>query len=203
VNADAGVTEPRSPREPPADLVRRAQAGEAVALDELVRWCYPMVRRWALVRTGDPDEAEDVTQDVVAGLGERVRRFEGRSRFATWLFRITANAATGRDRRRTRRLKLLGSWGAVRGGERDEEERRLAALHGEMVAGLVRTLLVELPERQRQVFDLADLQGYDAAEIAAMLEVDPATVRGHLMRARRVLRGRILEELPELREEGQ
>lgn len=194
----AVLTEPRSPQDPPADLVRRAQAGEPAAFDELVRWCYPRVRRWALVRTGDADEAEDITQDVVVGLRERVTQFEGRSRFATWLFRITANAAGARARREARRLRLLGRRSAVPG--EDEEQRRLAALHGEMVAGLVRALLVELPERQRQVLDLADLQGFEAGEIAEMLEIDAATVRGHLMRARRVLRGRILAEMPELRE---
>jgi len=201
VNADAGLTEPRSPQDPSADLVRRAQAGEPAAVEELVRWCYPRVRRWALVRTGDADEAEDITQDVVAGLGERVRRFEARSRFSTWLFRVTANAAAAGTRRQVRRLRLLGRWSPAR--PVDEEERRLAALHGEMVAGLVRALLVELPERQRQVFDLADMQGYEAAEIAEMLGIDAATVRSHLMRARRLLRGRILEETPELREETQ
>lgn len=194
----AVLIEPRSPQDPPADLVRRAQAGELAAFDELVRWCYPRVRRWALVRTGDADEAEDVTQDVVVGLRERVRQFEGLCRFATWLFRITANAAGARARREARRLKLLGRWSAAPG--EDEEQRRLAALHGEMVAGLVRALLVELPERQRQVLDLADLQGFEAGEIAEMLEIDASTVRGHLMRARRLLRGRILAEMPELRE---
>jgi RNA polymerase sigma-70 factor (ECF subfamily) len=198
VDDGAVVTEPRSQQDPSVDLVRRARAGEPVAVDELVRWCYPRVRRWALVRTGDADEADDVAQDVLAGLQERVRQFEGRSRFSTWLFRLTANAAGALARRQARRLRLLGRWSAEQG--EDEEERRLAALHGETVARLVRTLLRELPERQRLVFDLADLQGFDAGEIAEMLEIDAATVRGHLMRARRVLRRRILEEQPELRE---
>lgn len=194
----AGLNEPRSSQDPPADLVRRAQAADPVAFHELARWCYPRVRRWALVRTGDADEAEDVTQDVVAGLQQRVRRFDGRSRFTTWLFRVTANEAGARARRTARRLRLLAGWSAE--PRADEEERRLAAVHGETVGALVRALLVGLPERQRQVFDLADLQGFESGEIAEMLEIDAATVRSHLMWARRALRGRILAEMPELRE---
>jgi RNA polymerase sigma-70 factor (ECF subfamily) len=198
VDEGTALTEPRSLQDPPADLVRRARVGEADAFEELVRWCYPRVRRWALLRIGDADEAEDVAQDVVVGLRARVREFEGRSRFTTWLFRITVNAAGARVRRQARRQMLLGRWRAAPG--EDEEERQLTVLHGETVAGLVRALLKELPERQRQVFDLADLQGFEAGEIAVMLEIDPATVRGHLMRARRLMRGRMLARMPELRE---
>lgn len=196
----ATLTEPRSPHDPPADLVSRAQAGEPAAFEQLARWCYPQVRRWALVRTGDADEADDVTQEVVSNLQRRLARFDGRSRFATWLYRVTANAAGERARRAARRLRLIARWSAD--PREDEEEQRMRALHGEMVAGLVRALLTELPERQREVFDLADLQGHESREIAAMLDIDVATVRGHLMRARRAMRGRILAEVPGLREEG-
>ena len=53
---------------------------------------------------------------------------------------------------------------------------------------LIGTLLKELPMRQREVFDLVDLQGLKPAEAADLLEMNPQTVRVHLLRARRRMR---------------
>lgn len=191
---------PSPPADPAAELLERARAGERDAIDALARWCYPRVYRWALVRTGEPDEADDVTQEVLVKLPGRLDGFRGTARFTTWLYQITANEAASRQRRRSRRSALLERWSrpAV---ARDEESARLGELHGAAVTDLVRTLLRELPEQQRIVFDLADLQGYDAGEIAAMLDLEAATIRGHLMRGRRAMRSRILERLPTLRED--
>lgn len=191
------MTESPPSADPSPELLRRVQAGDGEAWEALARWCYPCVYRWALVRTGDPDEADDVTQEVVVGLRGRLDGFEGRSRFSTWLYRVTANAAANLERRRRRRIALLGRRPDP-GPALDEEARRLEALHGAAMTELVRALLGKLPERQRAVFDLADLQGFDAAEIAAMLEIDAVTVRGHLMRARRAIRARIIARAPTL-----
>ena len=173
-------------------------AGDAAALEALATWCYPRVARWALVRSGDRDEADDISQEVVVGLANRLASFEGRSRFSTWLYRVTVNTAGAGVRRRVRRLALLAS--RPMPDPADEEHRQLTALHGANMMQLVRALLTELPPRQRAVFDLADLQGYEAADIAAMMELEPVTVRAHLMRARRAMRALMLARVPELGE---
>jgi RNA polymerase sigma-70 factor (ECF subfamily) len=67
--------------------------------------------------------------------------------------------------------------------------------------GVVRTFFRELPPRQREVFDLGDLQGLPSVEIAERLGIEPVSVRAHLFKARRALRKRILEHHPELAEE--
>ena len=66
---------------------------------------------------------------------------------------------------------------------------------------MVRTFFGELPPRQREVFDLADLQGLPSTEIAARLGIEPVSVRAHLFKARRALRARILEAHPLLAED--
>ncbi len=65
---------------------------------------------------------------------------------------------------------------------------------------IVRSFFRELSERQREIFDLVDLQGYRPAEAAEMLGIDAATARTHLLRARRTIRGRIVDHYPELLE---
>src|SRR5439155_399133 len=89
-----------------APLVRRAQGGDARARDELLRRCHATVYRWALVHTGDPDDADDVAQEVLVRLYTRLDRYGGRSRFTTWLYQVTRNAAIGLGRRLGSGLRL-------------------------------------------------------------------------------------------------
>ncbi len=181
-------------------LVRRAQAGDEAAFEHLVRRFYDRIYRWALVRTSDPDDAEDVTQQVLVNLHRGLLTFDGRAQFSTWLYRVVTNASSGflRGRLRWGRLKervavqqsLLGGVETPEGIDCEAAETRAAALVG--------VFLEQLPRRQREVFDLVDLQGYEPVEVSRMLELRPVTVRTHLLRARRALRRKIIESHPEL-----
>ena len=180
-------------------LVRRAQAGETAAREELLMRCHGTIRRWARVLTDDQDEAEDVAQEVLIRVALRLDRYAGRSRFTTWLYQVTRNTALGLRRRVTRRLRLIGALTA--GAERretDDPQRQAEASH---VRSVVTELFQELPLRQREVFYLVDIEGHDAVEIAPRLGLRPVTVRAHLFRARRTLRGKILARHPEIAEE--
>jgi RNA polymerase sigma-70 factor (ECF subfamily) len=144
------------------------------------------------VQTGDADDAEDVTQEVLVRLHLGLRRFRGESKFETWLFTLTRNAAAdfrskqNRPHRLAARMRELG--GSDDGLASDPTELLEASLIGDQV----RAFLAKLSERQRTVLDLVDLQGYPTAEVAEMLGMRPVTVRTHLMRARRVLREELL-----------
>jgi RNA polymerase sigma-70 factor (ECF subfamily) len=195
------VTAPNPPDEGLEPLVRQAQSGNEEAFRRLVERCHAQVYRWALVRTGDADDADDVAQDVLVRLSTHLDRYDGRSRFTTWLYRVTANVAGGFFRRgaaRRRMAERLEQWGPEHGASHADP---LGPLQAADVAGLVRAFFDELPVRQREVLDLADLQGYTPSEIAEMLKIDPATVRAHLFRARRTLRARMLEHHPALLED--
>ena len=178
-------------------LIRRAQKGEPEALDDLIRQKYRLIHRWAFVKTGDADDAEDVTQRVLIQLFEKLGTFRRRSSFDSWLYRITSNAAGELHRSRGAREKAMAKW---------QEEHiagpdplgRIAALEAMEVA---RTFFSELPERQREVFDLVEMQGYAPAEAAEMLAMNASTARVHLLRARRTLRARIMEQHPALAED--
>src|SRR5436853_5944286 len=89
-----------------APLVRRAQSGDPGARDELLRSCHATVYRWALVQIGDPDDADDVAQEVLVRLATRLDRYAGRSRFTTWLYQVTRNTALGFGRRLASGLRL-------------------------------------------------------------------------------------------------
>jgi RNA polymerase sigma-70 factor (ECF subfamily) len=158
------------------------------------------VRRWAGRLTRDGDDAEDVAQLVLLRLHERIGEFERRSRFSSWLYRVTRNVALDQRRIAARRSAILAP---ARGASAARSEPAEPVEDGDAarIARLVRAQFDTLPARQREVFELADLRGVSPAEIATRLGIAPATVRVLLFKARRTIRVRMLAEHPRLLEE--
>lgn len=183
-----------------ADLVARAAAGEGDAFTELVLGHHALVFRWALVLADDPDEADDLAQAVWIKAHRGLGGYRGSAKFTTWLYRITSNTAVEFGRKRQRQWTALAMWresgeglaGAVPAHD-DLDEKQLI--------GVVRGMLGHLPPRQRAVFAMADLDGVTTAEIADRLEIEEATVRVTLFKARRAIRSRLLHQEPKLMEE--
>jgi len=181
-------------------LVERVRGGNASAFEELARRVRDRVARWAHRVVRDPDDAEDVAQLVLVRMHERLSEFEGRSRFASWLFRITRNVALGRRRAETRRSallarKLASSQAVAQSSEEND------AVDSARIRGIVRSYFDELSPRQREVFELVELRGMDTGKVAEELGIEPSTVRVLLLRARRTIRARILAQYPGLLEE--
>lgn len=182
-----------------AALVPRAQAGTVAAREELLSRCHATIRRWVGVLIADPDDADDVTQEVLIRVSLRLDSFGHRARFTTWLYQVTRHTALSLRRRVVRRLRLAGEL-ATREDSRPAADP-LAETEASETRRVVAELFRELPQRQREVFYLVDIEGNDAVEVASRLGLRPVTVRAHLFRARRALRTRILERHPEIAEE--
>jgi RNA polymerase sigma-70 factor (ECF subfamily) len=159
---------------------------------------YRQIHRWALGVARDPDDADDVVQDVLVQLHNRLESYEGKSQFATWLFKVTRNVALGQQRKATRRRRLMLGFRRGRTESDFSREHVLEHLETSQAVAQIRTLFEQLPARQRQVFDLADLQGHNPKEIGKMLGMNPVTVRANLCKARRTIRGKMLERFPEM-----
>ena len=84
------------------------------------------------------------------------------------------------------------------GAAEDQTTAAVSRIHVGRMVELVRTYLEELPTRQREVLDLVDMQGFAPAEVAEMLDLNAATVRTNLFKARRAVRKKVLERHPEL-----
>ena len=179
-----------------ASLVGQVRRGDDAAFDTLARRVRDRIRAWARRLVADGDDAEDVTQLVLVRMHRRLDDFEGRSRFASWLYRITRNVALERRRVEERRSALLARelehQGELCGeiiGEADDVRR---------LQQLVATHLAALSPRQREVFELVELRGVSVSEAAARLGIEASTVRVLLLRARRTIRVRMLEAHPDL-----
>lgn len=181
-------------------LVAAARAGGVEALDRLVRRMYPELYRWALLKCGEPADAEDIAQDAAITMHRQISTFAGRSRFTTWAYRIVSNAAVDFHRRNQRHVLRREPAEAL-----DDIAQPVAQMELKMAsdqfADLVRRFFADLSESQRTVFYLVDLQGYAPKDVAEMLDANPNTVRVHLLKARRSIRSRLLEHHPEIVEE--
>ena len=193
----SGPTEPvAQPVDPDEELLGGVRAGDRRALDQLLRRHQP--RLWAVCRrmTGSDADADDATQETLVSIVRALPRFDGRSRFGTWAYRIAVNASLDELRRRRRRPEpgLPGdadpaaSDGRSRaGGPGAEPVATTPAPEGAALAVDVDAALRRLPPEFRAPVVLRDLCGLDYAEIAEVLDLPPGTVRSRISRGRAAL----------------
>ena len=174
------------------ELAERARGGEREALGGLAGALRPLVCRWALVMTGDPDDAEDVAQLVMMKMMASIGGFDGRSKVTSWLYRITRNASLDHQRGKQRYQRLAERVEELGQAAKSRLDDPLDEIEMKRTLRLIRVFLAELPATQREVFDLVDLQGLKPVEAAEVLEMNPSTLRVQLMRARRRMRTEML-----------
>src|SRR6476659_7341707 len=85
------------------DLARRAAAGERAALESLLARHLDRVHAVCRRVLVNPEDALDATQEALIAITRGISRFDGRSRFTTWMYRVATNAALDETRRRQRR----------------------------------------------------------------------------------------------------
>ena len=143
--------------------------------------------------------AEEVVQDTWLGVLRGLGGFEGRSSFRTWLLRILVNRArtTGARERRSvpvgdpepavdpSRFDDTGHWAAPPERWVEEADRRLDAAK---LAGRLRSAIDDLPDRQREVVTLRDIEGLSSEEVCSVLEISEGSQRVLLHRGRSRLR---------------
>jgi RNA polymerase sigma-70 factor, ECF subfamily len=166
-----------------SELVERVRRGDVAAFDVLVE--RHMRRAFAVAYRvlGHREDAEDLVQDAFLAALEKLDTFQPGRSFGPWLYRIVVNR--GLNARKARSLRETdpispdvssATPSPLRETERSELRTHLAAA------------MRELPERQRTVVQLVELEGFSSAEVAEMLDLSDGTVRWHLHQARQRLR---------------
>ncbi|MGD2120766.1 MAG: RNA polymerase sigma factor [Gemmatimonadota bacterium] len=195
------MTSPPQWPDPSPDLIGEAQRGDREALRSLLAQISPPVRQWALAHTGDPDSAADLSQEVFLLLLRKIGSYRGDSRFLTWLFSVTRNQALEELRRRKRREKKMNRLKVEMEAGPKYSSQRPGNVDRQRLRGLLGVFVDELPPRQREVFQLSEMQGLTSPEIGEILDLAPASVRAALLKARRSLRKKMLEHHPEFVQE--
>ncbi|HEX2117746.1 MAG TPA: RNA polymerase sigma factor [Acidimicrobiales bacterium] len=189
-----------------AELVTRLRAGDEDAFRFLVERYHSSLLRLAQTMVPSRAVAEEVVQDTWLGLLRGIKGFEGRSSLRTWLFHVLVNRArsTGAHERRPTtgttagstvdpsRFGPQGNWADPPVPWPEEVDDRLVA---RQLADRIRPRIGELPELQRQVVTLRDLEGLSAPEVCSLLDISEGNQRVLLHRARARLRSMLENEM--------
>jgi RNA polymerase sigma-70 factor (ECF subfamily) len=181
-------------------LVEQTRGGDERAFTQLVRRLQPKVQRWVLAYALSADEADDIVQEVFLLSLKRLSQYRGGGNFQPWLYRIAVRAAA-RVSSKARHRALLAAGSPAIPDRLIYETDPGGRIDRERLAAVIREFWEELPEQQRRTVDLVDLQAYSPAEAAAMLDVNPSTLRGNLLKGRRTLRTRLLARFPSLQQQ--
>jgi RNA polymerase sigma-70 factor (ECF subfamily) len=176
-----------------ADVVQRARAGDHAAFRVLVERYQGRAYRLALRVLRDEDQAQDAVQDAFLKVYGSLDRFEGRSGFYTWLYRIVMNLCI--DRKRRDRSDREVEWDEqMPGGPLADPAAADPAQSGpeaEALSSELRTLMARaiesLPADARRAIQLREIDGLSYKEIAEALGIPKGTVMSRLYYARRRL----------------
>ncbi len=181
------------------ELVRRAQAGETQAFDELVLKFSPRLYGMVYHMTSNKEDTHDLLQDIFAKAYRSLKRFRGKSSFYTWIYSIATNMTLNFLKKRKRRV----AWSlddVDSGIQNDEAMVDIAHAanprHQSDVNELQKKLneaLLSLSEDHRAVVTMFDIQGIPHAEISKILKVSEGTVRSRLFYAHQQLQGHLEE----------
>jgi RNA polymerase sigma-70 factor (ECF subfamily) len=202
-------------------LVQQLRDGDESAFRELVRRYSPAMLRVAMMYVSSHAVAEEVVQEAWLGVIAGIDRFEGRSSLRTWIFRILANTAKTRGQREGRSVpfsslagpeegddapavpadrflgadhRWAGHWASTPRNLGDVPEAELLGVEArERIAAAIATL----PENQRAVITLRDVDGFDAAEASEILGISDGNQRVLLHRARAKVRAALEDYLDE------
>jgi RNA polymerase sigma-70 factor (ECF subfamily) len=196
MDAPLPTPEPDLPTDEEKALVAAMQAGDDRAFETAVRTFGGRMLAVAMRYLQHQQDAQDAVQDAFLSAFKAIGRFEGNSRLATWLHRITVNAALMkiRKRKRTRETPiedLLPAYDAD--GHRADPAAQWAvtfdtAIQDRETRDLVRQSINKLPETYRTVLLVRDIEELSTEEAAELLGISPGAVKTRLHRARQALR---------------
>jgi RNA polymerase sigma-70 factor (ECF subfamily) len=172
-------------------LVLAAQGGDRAALDQLFRLHYDRILAVCRRITGNEADAADATQEAMIAIVRSLSKFDGRSSFGTWTYRIATNASL--DELRRRRRRPLAAAAPPGDDDRpyqdpaDPTSSRPIDRIGEREA--IEIALLALPEEFRVPVVLRDVADLEYADIAAVLDVPVGTVKSRIARGRAMLAG--------------
>ena len=174
----------------PESLVAAAIGGDRGAMDRLLRLHYDRMHAVCRRITGNDADAADATQEAMISVVRSLHRFDGRSSFGTWVYRIATNASLDELRRRRRRPALSDR--DTRDSSDDHDAHTADPDAGPRVEAIADRMAIDaalaaLAEDFRVPIVLRDVADFDYAEIADTLGIPVGTVKSRIARGRAAL----------------
>jgi len=191
--------EPSSEIPDDLDLVRRSQAGDTAAYEELIRRYHGKIYGLVYSMTSSREDAEDLAQEVFVKAWKALGHFREQSGFYTWIYRIALNRTINFRKRRNRRqtvdfdefdpdIKTAESYREFSSKGSVLRKMSLGEFQEKMNAALLK-----LSEKHRAVVVMHDVQEMPHADIAKVMHCSEGTVRSRLFYAHKQLQAELAE----------
>ncbi|MFA4028337.1 MAG: hypothetical protein GDYSWBUE_000217 [Candidatus Fervidibacterota bacterium] len=177
------------------ELLRRCKAGDENAWREFIDTYKHMVYSFAYDLLRNPEDAEDVAQEVFINAYRAIGSFRGDARISTWLYRVTKNACLNFIRQRDRAIwesldDQEGNWEELLDCDEDMPTPEETALREELCE-IVRKKIDELPYIYRTAIIMCDMRQLSYDEAARILNIPVGTLKSQVFRARRMLKEKL------------
>ena len=179
-------------------LIERAKNGDTKAFEELMKRTQTNIYNLGLRLLGNKEDAADLMQETYIKAYENLDRFEGRSSFSTWLYRIATNNALMKLRKEKNKkvsideLKKFGDK-SYKIEISDWSENPSSYFKSAELKEVLQKAIDSLPPKYKSVFILHDVEGLPLAEVAQILSLSVPAVKTRVHRSRMYLREKISE----------
>ncbi|SHH51941.1 RNA polymerase sigma factor [Thermosipho atlanticus] len=180
------------------EFIKALKRGEELAYRKLYREYAPKIGAFARTYFGT-DDIDDVVQEVMLRIFKGIKKFKGNSSLSTWIYRITMNVCNTLYEKYKKKNEKVFSVQNDEDGEREIEivdPRRdvYREVQQELLYEKILDILEKLPEKERILIKLRDIDGLSYSEIAKILDIPEGTVKSRLHSAREKLKKALKEE---------
>jgi RNA polymerase sigma-70 factor, ECF subfamily len=173
------------------EIIANVKKGDQAAFRMLVEEYRQQAFSMAFRILCDQEEARDVVQDSFIKIWQKIETFDMNEKFSTWLYKIVANSAIDRMRQ-IKRHNLVSLEKAIGTIDRINLAGTQTEVDNKETARLIVWISDGLPEKQKMVFILRDLQGVDSEEVQQILKLSETSVKSNLYHARRAIREKLI-----------
>lgn len=167
------------------DLIAAARAGDRTAIDELLARYQPAIYRFGLRMCGDEESAREVLQETMLAAFRHLPSFRADAKLSTWLYQI-ARSFCIKERRGERAMTTLDEQLADPSMAPDRQA------HAHQIGEALAQAIASLPDDQREVLVLRDVEGLSAGEASEIVGIEVRALKSRLHRARMALRAHLV-----------
>ncbi len=173
-----------------SEIIQQVKLGNHTAFKMLVESYQLYAYRLAFRILCDNEEAKDVVQDSFIKIWKKINSFDSKHKFTTWMYKIVTHTAIDRYRAITKSSKVnleevSFSFDTI------SDHNLLIDFENRQLGEMIKYLADNLPEKQRLVFVLRDLQGMDSIEVQEILDMSATMVKSNLYNARKVMKQKL------------
>lgn len=179
----------------PGNILQRCKNGDASAFREIVKKYQRYAYKVAFKILLDGDDANDIVQESFIRVWKNLYFFNNHVRFTTWLYKIVVNLCYDKIKSIKRREKVEMNKCDLEELLVTSEESCEKAADNNQLARIIEDLSEGLPEKQRMVFILRDLQELSIEEVSAILGTSVGSVKTNLVYARRSIKEKLIKFL--------